>query len=820
MKRKVANFHTPLAALSILLLFLAPLPLSQAKQNNIRKRGHSNFHTHSHEQHHHHHHHGRELVGGVCADGHDKKKHCVSKRNSRCLLDRGAPTCEEIMAIPNHYIGVDGGQWCGQGFWLGPEENSSFPFAIAASELEPIGHSTNTNPKANTHWHGFCKVSDGQGGYNVERIHTHHGRGDSGCDMWNGLLLAACCEEYDEHPLPQVGLFGGAFPEKCLIKNKTLDCKATASLSCLYPAPTCEEIRAVDDVWTKDNGDLCSDGYWLSPGSENNFPISITTSRLHASHDTLDPKFKPDDNTHWHPFCRTEAGIQRINTVETNDPTELWQRTKQMARCEQFPVDQVPQTRFHCTATKDVKVDGVYVNHNRPCISPPPTCAELRQVDDQWGVDNGDLCDRGYWMQPDADLLEKYPIVISASKAHATNDVDAPDAKPEDNTHWHPFCRTSQGIERIHTVNVLPGDAKLRPATVWKRLFVKAGCPANLDNTFSIPTKGLSDPASDEFCILDKAELPEEATPVLVISAITCILYFGAVIFAKHILPDIKKRKQVSPGYKYKETPDTEAGNAVKDIKDNETPDTDAGNAVKDSKDNETPDTDAGNVVKEKRCSVTEANAKVINQLTAKKLEAAASGKLFETETIDAEIRAIMLKKSQAASFVGTHSQASITELCSRMTIPQLVNVAFEIFDIGSDLVFWMELNSQVPKAKHNKEVQENIQLCANLVIVIFGLSLILQVVRWLHIRREFSTPQSKRERNFKVAKFGTLASLVEDVPVLIITLFYLSLRAKLRVDCVAGQTWTPASQLNVAISATAAIWKLLVPFLIKYHFL
>ena len=52
----------------------------------------------------------------------------------------------------------------------------------------------------------------------------------------------------------------------------------------------------------------------MSPDEDSTFPISIAASAAHLNGDT------PETNRHWHPFCMTSAGVERIKTV--NSPAE------------------------------------------------------------------------------------------------------------------------------------------------------------------------------------------------------------------------------------------------------------------------------------------------------------------------------------------------------------------------------------------------------------------------------------------------------------------------------------------------------------------
>ena len=96
-----------------------------------------------------------------------------------------------------------------------------------------------------------------------------------------------------------------------------------------------------------------------------------------------------------------------------------------------------------------------------------------------------------------------------------------------------------------------------------------------------------------------------------------------------------------------------------------------------------------------------------------------------------------------------------------------------------------------------------------------FPVSLLTQVVRWLHIKREYGVAQTAHDRNKKLAFTGAAIGMFENIPQVIITFLFLSLRTDNGLP-----SWTPGAQINVAFSIVAACWKLLVPALIHSHLL
>jgi hypothetical protein len=90
-------------------------------------------------------------------------------------------------------------------------------------------------------------------------------------------------------------------PTTCEIQDETV-CKSQTGKTCLSgKPPTCPEIRAVDDKWGVDNGDLCTAGYWMTPEEDSTFPLIVTANIAHG-HDPTATGNDPATNVHWHPF--------------------------------------------------------------------------------------------------------------------------------------------------------------------------------------------------------------------------------------------------------------------------------------------------------------------------------------------------------------------------------------------------------------------------------------------------------------------------------------------------------------------------------------
>ena len=136
----------------------------------------------------------------------------------------------------------------------------------------------------------------------------------------------------------------------------------------------------------------------------------------------------------------------------------------------QFGCDQVDTTDVCYSKTGNKCLEAVdpemvcMSQNNNPCIGPAPTCEQIREVDELWGVDNGNLCNDGWWMAPEPGSA--FPISIAGGVDHNNGD------SPEENTHWHPFCMTIDGVERIRTVETAelglgPYDAS-NTAPIWR----------------------------------------------------------------------------------------------------------------------------------------------------------------------------------------------------------------------------------------------------------------------------------------------------------------------------------------------------------------
>ena len=87
--------------------------------------------------------------------------------------------------------------------------------------------------------------------------------------------------------------------------------------------------------------------------------------------------------------------------------------------------------------------------------------------------------------------------------------------------------------------------------------------------------------------------------------------------------------------------------------------------------------------------------------------------------------------------------------------------------------------------------------------------ALLLQVLRWLYLRREFSRPQSSKRRNFRLALFAVVIGILEDVPQAAVN-FYIS-----SVCDEGAMDWVP--KLSIATSLGMCVWKLAAPALVHF---
>jgi hypothetical protein len=179
-------------------------------------------------------------------------------------------------------------------------------------------------------------------------------------------------------------------------------CLSVTGNACIGQAPTCAQIKAGDKKFGVDNGELCDDskGYWLAPEAGSTFPISISASVAHLKEDPAAAVKGPTSNNHWHPFCNTVDGVERIHTFDSGedygmDTAKIWAGARAKAGCADFP-GALPTTGFTTPTTQCYSATG-----NR-CSGPAPTCAQIKAADKKFGVDNGELCDdTGQYLYPD-----------------------------------------------------------------------------------------------------------------------------------------------------------------------------------------------------------------------------------------------------------------------------------------------------------------------------------------------------------------------------------------------------------------------------------
>ena len=99
----------------------------------------------------------------------------------------------------------------------------------------------------------------------------------------------------------------------------------------------------------------------------------------------------------------------------------------------------------------------------------------------------------------------------------------------------------------------------------------------------------------------------------------------------------------------------------------------------------------------------------------------------------------------------------------------------------------------------------------ANAQLAVFVVSMLLQVWRWLFLRREFSRAQDYKSRAMKLALTAVVIGLVEDIPQAVIAFSVAS-------SCREGMSWRMSISLAVGFGTTA--WKLLTPVFLHFHFL
>lgn len=268
------------------------------------------------------------------------------------------------------------------------------------------------------------------------------------------------------------------------------------------------------------NGDECDNGFWLTPEKGNALPIAITTSSAHR-------QGTPGNNSHWHAFCLTKSGIQRIPTSHGagDDQCAVWQSAMKEACCSDLPVPRQGLGGAISPTTCAVLDETICKSQTgKACLAgKPPTCPEIRDVDATWGADNGDLCTAGYWMTPEEDST--FPLIVTANIAHG-HDPTVLGNDPTTNVHWHPFCMTVDGPERIKTVlgRGTPGEGTQK---LWELTRKNAGC-----TKLPLPQTGMTMPKSLFKANSTEITEPFNAVPLLVaLFVISGILIIAAVAY-------------------------------------------------------------------------------------------------------------------------------------------------------------------------------------------------------------------------------------------------------------------------------------------------
>lgn len=201
----------------------------------------------------------------------------------------------------------------------------------------------------------------------------------------------------------------------------------------------------------------------------------------------------------------------------------FWSAVAEKAGCPEF----FPPKRV-CSKKSTTQCRG---QSGKVCSVQWPTCEEIKTADDQWGVDNGALCDQGYFMRPEEDF--KFPISIAASLEHLTVDPGDPSTTQMDNSHWHPFCKNVEGdIERIATVDTyaIPGYHDDLPEAernnlLWAKAAALSGCPDWPGGFPSTDTNYV--PPSEVIKV--KEEEPYSYTPMIV-AFIVFVTLLGALL--------------------------------------------------------------------------------------------------------------------------------------------------------------------------------------------------------------------------------------------------------------------------------------------------
>jgi hypothetical protein len=778
-----------------------------------------------------------------------------------------APTCDQIRKV-DAKLGVENGDLCDHaaGYFLAPPPGSDFPISIAAS----IAHHETKNgreydkdkadPKTNKHWHPFCMTEDG-----VERIHTYNSDyfGTNTTDIWIGAAAKAECPDYPK-PLPTTSF-----------TVPTTECVAKSGELCIKgKAPTCAQIRAVDKQWSVDNGDLCDNaaGYFLAPPPGSDFPISVAASIAH--HQTSNgreffaDKADPKTNVHWHPFCMTVNGVERIPTpAGATEPAEIWKNSRVAAKCPDSKLP-LPTTGF----TAPAPVAPAHAKSNRfelIDMKAAPAMGTVKSDSIVLGVDGGDLADKGFWIYPEEGA--NLPISIATSTSHQTRNSDK-----YNNTHWHAFCVTKLGLERIPT-NHAPGTSTCK---VWEGAMKQACCedfPGGIPGQEGgTPRYGLDGAMSKETCVKsdptvciaqtgfecigpaptcdqikavddqwgpDNGDLcpagfwmtPEEGSDFPFAVSASDAHYAGTM----PKLPESNTHwhpfcmtKNGPARISTVNGPTVGGGNEKiweGTLKNGGCPQWKGKSAIPKTGLSMPGKVKGVVVVGEEPFVFVEPQASAgglaVLIVTGSLIVIWALFVVWAKRALVKSVMNDMGNKKTASVVPGVNADTSAKNvvqniesnwkgLIQKMTAAQLINVAIEIGDAGSDLYFWLEISAVGEAAP--VEHQPQLDMIASIVIAVVGLSLLLQIVRWLHTKKVYDhmwtgrTPETRRKANVKLAVIGAGLCLLENIPQIVATVMYLNVRTKIP----GIKAWTPGAQLNITLSGMSAAWKLLCPIL------
>ena len=200
----------------------------------------------------------------------------------------------------------------------------------------------------------------------------------------------------------------------------------------------------------------------------------------------------------------------------------------------------------------------------------------------------------------------------------------------------------------------------------------------------------------------------------------------------------------------------------------------------------------------DRRSSADDLNAELAQKLAA----AAARG---ETEAV-AELTAELARAVSQHSAGGVHHHISWKRLLCRLDTPSRVTISMELIDVGTDGTAWLSVVALAQRS----ECGEDLDGLAAGLLAVFCVAFLLQVGRWLYLRREYSRPQANKARKFRLAVFAVTIGVLEDAPQTALALMVGS-------RC-GGLDW--GLQASVAVSFTSVAWKLMTPLLILYDFL